>query len=117
MHSQPPSACLIRTARASNAEIEPGDMDQVAFVDVLARPQQRAAHAATVEDMGEAALDHLTAPAHGVPRDAGLQSRPVGVDSLTCRLVAMPAQIAVGGLRLGDPRFPDAAVEVFQPLA
>ena len=66
-------------------------MDQVAFVDVLARPQQRAAHAATVEDMGEAALDHLTAPAHGVPRDAGL--------------------------RLGDPRFPDAAVEVFQPLA
>ena len=92
-------------------------MDQVAFVDILTPTQPGAPHAATVEHMGEAALDHLTALAHGVPADAGFQSRPVGVDSLTRRLVAVPAQIAVGGLGLGDPRFPDAAIEVFQTLA
>ena len=32
-------------------------------------------------------------------------------------LVATPAQITIGGLRLGDARLPDAAVELLQALA
>ena len=46
-----------------NAEIEPRDVDQVAFVNVLAPPQPRPAHAATVEHMGKAALHHFLHPA------------------------------------------------------
>jgi len=44
-----------------HAEIEACDMDQVAFVDVLASAQPRPAHAAAIEDMGEAALDQFAA--------------------------------------------------------
>jgi hypothetical protein len=33
------------------------------------------------------------------------------------RLVTTPAQITIGGLRLGDARFPHAAVKVFQTIA
>jgi len=100
-----------------DAEIEAGDMDQVALVDVFPAAQPCAAHAAAIEGMGEAALDVFAAPAHGVATDAGFQSRPVGVDGLARCLVTMPAQIALGGLRFGNARFPDTAVELLQPLA
>ncbi|MGO8910256.1 MAG: hypothetical protein ACLQDM_13195 [Bradyrhizobium sp.] len=69
------------------------------------------AHAAALEEMSEAALDHLSALAHGVRPDAGFQPCAVAVNGMARRLVAMPAQITIGGLRLGDPRLPDAAVE------
>ena len=36
-----------------------GDMDQVALVNVLPTAQPGPPHAAAIEDMGEAALDHL----------------------------------------------------------
>src|SRR6516162_10190783 len=74
-----------------HAEIEPGDMNQVALVNVLASAQPGAAHAAAIEDMGEAALDQFAAPAHGLATDPRSQSRPVGVDRFARRLVAMPA--------------------------
>jgi hypothetical protein len=48
-----------------NAEIEPGNVDQIALVDVLATAQPRAAHATTIESMGEAAHYHFAALAHG----------------------------------------------------
>ena len=61
------SRCPVPEERAhQNAEIEPSDMDQVAFVDVLASPQPGSAHAAAIKHMGEAALDHFAALAHGV---------------------------------------------------
>ena len=43
------------------AEIVAGDVDEVAFVQVLAAAQPRTAHAAAVEGQGEAALDQLGA--------------------------------------------------------
>ena len=41
------------------AEIVAGDVDEVAFVQVLAAAQPGAAHAAAVEGQGEAAFDQL----------------------------------------------------------
>jgi hypothetical protein len=41
-----------------NAEVQPGDMNQIAFVEVLAPAQPGAAHSAAIEDMSEAALDN-----------------------------------------------------------
>ena len=41
------------------AEIVAGDVHEVAFVQVLAATQPGAAHAATIEGQGEAALDQL----------------------------------------------------------
>jgi hypothetical protein len=67
--------------------------------------------------MGEAAFDDLAALAHGVPPYAGFQSHPVGVDSITRRLIAVPAQVAVGGRRLGDPRLPYATIQFLQSRA
>src|SRR5919202_5840407 len=40
-------------------EIVPGDMDQVALVDVLPAPQPRAANPTPVQDVSEGALDDL----------------------------------------------------------
>src|SRR5580693_500660 len=52
------------------AEVEPGDVDQIALVDVLASAQPGALHAA-IEDMGEGPLNQLAAPAHRLaPRAA-----------------------------------------------
>ena len=53
--------------------LKPGDMDQITFVDVLATAQPRAAHAAAIQNMGEAALDHLAALAHGLAPDPRFQ--------------------------------------------
>src|SRR5271165_2973490 len=100
-----------------NTEIEPRDMDQVTLVNVLASTQPRPAHAAAIEDMGKAAFDHFPAPAHGLAPELGFQPVSVGIDGLPGRLIPMPPQIAVGGLRLSDACLPNTAVEAFQTLA
>jgi hypothetical protein len=68
-------------------------------------------------DLSEAALDHFSALAHGVPPDVGLQPCAVGVNGMACRLVTTPAQVTIGGLRLSDACFPNAAIEVLQTFA
>src|ERR1700723_956418 len=83
-----------------DAEIEAGDMDQISLVHVLASAQPRPSHAAAIEDMGERTLDQFAAPAHGLSPDPGFQPGAVGVDGSSGRLVAMPAEIALG--RLGS---------------
>ena len=97
-----------------DAEIEPGDMDQIALVEVFPSAQPSPSHAAAIEDMGEGAFDHLAAPAHGLAPDSGFQPRPVGVNRCARRLVAMPAQIALGRLRFGDARLPHAPFQRLQ---
>jgi hypothetical protein len=62
------------------AEIEPGDLNQIALVGVLATAQPCAAHAAPIKNMGEAALDHFAALAHRLLTDARFQSVAVGTD-------------------------------------
>ena len=84
---------------------------------VLATAQPGAAHAAAIENVGEAALNHFSASAHGVPPDARFQSGAVGIDGIPRRVVAMPAQIAVGRLWLGDARLPWSTVELLQAIA
>ena len=97
-----------------DAEIEPGDMDQIALVDVLPSTQKSPSHAAAIEDMGEGPLDPFAAPAHGFAPDPRSQPRPVGVDGALGGLVAMPAQIALGRLGFGDARLPHATVQRLQ---
>jgi hypothetical protein len=54
--------------------------------------------------MGEAAFHQFAASAHGLAAHARFQARPVGVNGVARRLVAMPAQIALGRLGFGDSR-------------
>ena len=98
-------------------EIEARDVDQVALVDIRPSAQPRPPHAAAIEDVGERALDLFAAQPHRGAPDAGFQPGAVGVDCLSGRRVAMPAQMAVGGFRFGDPRLPDAAVQTLQAFA
>ncbi len=67
---------------------------------VLASAQPSAAHAAAIEDMGEAALGQFAAPTHRIATDPGFQPRPVGADRFLGGVIAAPAKIAVG--RLGS---------------
>lgn len=69
------SCSLLRNAGSEqcahqNAEIVASDMNEVLFVDVFPATQPRAAHAAALENMCEAALDDLAAFAHGLLADA-----------------------------------------------
>ena len=100
-----------------DAEIEAGDMDQIALVQVFASAQPSPSHPAAIEDMGEGTLDQFAAPSHRLSPDPGFQPRPVGVDGSPGRVVAMPAQIALGRLGFGDARLPHAVVERLQLLA
>src|SRR3982750_3759754 len=50
-------------------EIVPGDMDQVARVDILPAPQPRPAHATPVQDVSKRALNQLRSLAHGLLAD------------------------------------------------
>ena len=52
-----PGRALSDHGAHQNAEIEPGNVDQIALVNVLATAQPRAAYAASIKNMGEAALD------------------------------------------------------------
>ena len=47
-------------------EIVPGDMDQIALVDVLPAPQPRPAHSTPVQDVSEGALNQFRPLAHGL---------------------------------------------------
>src|SRR5208337_1356723 len=97
--SRPPWASLVRTWRAlEGRDLEPGNVDQIALVDVLATAQPRAAHAAAIKNMGEAALDHFAALAHGLLADPRFQSAAVAIDRRPRLVVAMPTQITLGGL-------------------
>jgi len=42
----------------------PGDVNQIAFVDIFASAQPSSAHAATVEVVGEGSLDDFRPPPH-----------------------------------------------------
>src|SRR3546814_12214892 len=75
--------------------MEPGDVDQITLVNILAPAQPRAAHAAAIQDVGKATLDHLTTLAHRLASDGGVQARPIGVDGLLGSLVAVPAPIPI----------------------
>jgi len=65
-------------------------------VEVFAPTQPCAAHAASVQDMGKAAFQHLAAFAHRLASDAGFQAGAIGVDRLVRFLVTVPAQDAFG---------------------
>src|SRR3954449_1163907 len=50
-------------------KIVPGDMDQIALVDILPAPQPRPAHPTPVQDVSEGALDEFRPVAHGLLAD------------------------------------------------
>src|SRR3546814_14924613 len=86
-----------------NAKIEPGDVDQITLVNILAPAQPRAAHAAAIQDVGKAPLDHLTTLPHRLASDGGFPARPIVVDGLLGRLVSVPRP---DSLRRCPPRGP-----------
>src|SRR6185312_5411543 len=47
-------------------EIVPGDVDQIALVDILPAPQPRPAHPTPVQDVSKRALDQFRPLAHGL---------------------------------------------------
>ena len=47
-------------------EIVPGDVDQIALVDILPAPQPRPAQATAVQDVRKGALDQFRPLAHGL---------------------------------------------------
>src|SRR3546814_4287590 len=98
-----PRSAATEQGAHENAKIEPGDVDQITLVNILAPAQPRAAHAAAIQDVGKATLDHLTTLAHRLASDGGFQARPIGVDGLLGSLVAVPAQISIrrGRLEIG----------------
>ena len=63
-----------------NAEIVARDVNEVAFVNIFATAQPCSAHAATLQDMGETALDDLATFAHGFLAEARLQPVAIAVD-------------------------------------
>ena len=73
-------------------QIEAGDMDQIAFMEVFAAAQPGAAHAATIEDLGEARSTNSPRSLNVCARHIRFQPRAVGVDCLARGLVAVPAQ-------------------------
>src|SRR3546814_20056354 len=91
--------------------MEPGDVDQITLVNILAPAQPRAAHAAAIQDVGKATLDHLTTLAHRLASDGGFQARPIGVDGILGSLVAVPAQIPIRRCRPGNARLSDCAFQ------
>jgi hypothetical protein len=50
-------------------KIVPGDMDQIALVDVLPAPQPRPAHTTPVQDVSEGALNQFRPVAHRLLAD------------------------------------------------
>ncbi len=100
-----------------DAEIEPGDVDQLALVEVRPSAQPCSTHAAAIEDMGEGPLDHFSPSAHGLAPDIRSQPHAIGVDRFARRLVAMPTQVALGRLGFGDARLPHAILERLQLFA
>ena len=65
-------------------------MNEVALVNIFATAQPCSAHAATLQDMGEAAFDDLAAFAHGFLADARLQPVAIAIDRGARLVVAVP---------------------------
>src|SRR5919199_4776473 len=84
------------------AEIVPGNMDQIALMDVLPAPQPRAPHPAPVQHVSEAALDDLGPFAQGLLADLGAQPDAVVVHRPTGFLISVPAR-ETRALGFGDP--------------
>src|SRR3546814_5211491 len=70
-----PRSAATEQGAHENAKIEPGDVDQITLVNILAPAQPRAAHAAAIQDVGKATLDPLTTPAQPPPSAGGFQAR------------------------------------------
>ena len=68
-----------------------GDVQEVAFLDVRPAAQPGSAHAATIEDQGEAALAELGAELEGRLGDAGQEAGAVVVDGSSSGVIAAPA--------------------------
>jgi len=75
---QPPSWCRPKQRAHQNAEIVASNMNKVSLADVFTTAKPCAAHAAALENMSEAALDHLAALAHRLLADA--RSQPVAAE-------------------------------------
>lgn len=71
-----PRRSASRERAHQNAEIEAGDVDQIAFGDVLTAPKPGPAHAAAIERVSEAAFDQFAALAHFRAPDARFQCQP-----------------------------------------
>ena len=91
----------------------PGDVDQVALVNVLTTAQPGSSHAAPIQDVGEGPLDDLGPLAHGLFADARLQAGAIVVDRPARLFVPVPAG-KCRAPRLGDPGRPGATVQAFQ---
>ena len=96
-----------------DAEVVAGDVDQVALVDVLAPAQPGSPHAAALQVVSERSLDDLRPLPHALLADRRAQPVAVGVDGVPRLGIAVPAKER-RALRLGDPRLPDAAVEILE---
>ena len=91
----------------------PGDVDQVALVNVLTTAQPSSPHAAPIQDVGEGPLDDLGPLAHGLFADARLQTGAIVADRPARLFVPVPAG-KCRAPRLGDPGRPGATVQAFQ---
>jgi hypothetical protein len=69
----------------------PGDVDQIAFVDIFASAQPGPPHAASVEIVGEGSLDDFRPPPHRLLADPRTQAGAVCIDRRTRFVVAVPA--------------------------
>src|SRR3546814_1475035 len=71
-----PRSAATEQGAHENAKIEPGDVDPITLVNILAPAQPRAAHAAAIQEVGTAKIDHLTKLAHRLSSAGGFQARP-----------------------------------------
>jgi hypothetical protein len=90
VHGQPPLSGF-RPQPHQDAEIVPGDMDQIALVDIFASAQPGPAHAASVEIMGEGPLDDFRPPPHRLLADPRTQAGALGIDRRAGLVVAVLA--------------------------
>src|SRR5512134_3399833 len=97
-----------------DAEVVAGDVDQVAFVDVLTSSQPSPTQAAALQVVGEGSLDDRGSFSHPRLADLGAKAVAVGVDGVPRLGIAVPTKER-RALRLGDPRLPDPAIEILQP--
>src|SRR4051812_45180206 len=104
------------SSRMTNPKLYPGDMDQVALLHVLAAAQPAPAHAAAIEDEGEAAFHQFSSQLERLPRNSREQPCPIVIDRPPRRIIAVPTQELVV-VRLGDARLPRATIQRFQRIA
>ena len=74
-----------------DAEVVPGDVDQISLVNIFASAQPGPPHPALVEIVGERPLDDFCPPPHRLPADPRTQTGAVCIDRHTSFVVAVPA--------------------------